>query len=107
MAMESENTKRLAEATYKLSNLDPRLKVNVKGKSYAPVKERLRVFREHFGADASFISTVEFKDPIFFKNAVSMIDFITRKSEDFKLALSPIIFSYNDKKTSISSRGLI
>ena len=35
MAMESENTKRLAEATYKLSNLDPRLKVNVKGKSYS------------------------------------------------------------------------
>ena len=58
MAMESENTKRLAEATYKLSNLDPKLKVNVKGKSYAPVKERLRVFREHFGADASFCTGI-------------------------------------------------
>lgn len=70
MAMESENTKRLAEATHKLSKLDPKLKVKVKGKFYAPVKERLRVFREHFGADASFISTVEFKDPIFFKDKI-------------------------------------
>ena len=81
MAMESENTKRLAEATYKLSNLDPRLKVNVKGKSYAPVKERLRVFREHFGADASFISTVEFKDPIFFKDEIIFPGSVVARTE--------------------------
>jgi len=72
MAMESENTKRLFEAIGRLSKVpnDKEHKVPIKGKWYSTVKTRLQIFREHFGADASFISTVEFKDPIFFKDEI-------------------------------------
>ena len=72
MAMESENTKRLFEAINQLSKVpnNKEHKVNIKGKWYSTVKTRLQIFRDHFGADASFISTVEFKDPIFFKDEI-------------------------------------
>ena len=59
---------RLQEAINELSQLPDTLKVSIHGKKYATVKERNRIFRKYFGADAYYISRVEFRDPIFHDN---------------------------------------
>jgi len=74
MAVETEDNKRLREATTELSGLDNSLKVKVMGgKMYAPVKDRNRIFRKWFGTDASYISKVEYKDQIVYKQQVKKI----------------------------------
>jgi len=74
MAVETEDNKRLREATNELSGLDNSSKVKVMGgKMYAPVKDRNRIFRKWFGTDASYISKVEYKDQIVYKQQVKKI----------------------------------
>ena len=65
MATENADNIKLREAITRVSNLKPDSKVKIHNKYYATVKLRNQIFREYFGTDASYVSKVEFRDPIF------------------------------------------
>ena len=65
MATETADNIKLKEAIVEVSKLLPKDKVKIHNKYYATVNTRNHIFRKHFGIDASYISRVEFRDPIF------------------------------------------
>ena len=67
MATETADNIKLKEAIEELSKLpnDKEHKVPIHKKWYATVNTRNHIFRKYFGTDASYISRVEFRDPIF------------------------------------------
>jgi hypothetical protein len=65
MATETADNIKLKEAIIEVSKLSPKDKVRIHNKYYATVNTRNHIFRKYFGTDASYISRVEFRDPIF------------------------------------------
>lgn len=65
MATETADNIKLKEAIVEVSKLSPKDKVRIHNKYYATVNTRNHIFRKYFGTDASYISRVEFRDPIF------------------------------------------
>ena len=65
MATETADNIKLKEAIVEVSKLLPKDKVKIHNKYYATVNTRNHIFRKYFGIDASYISRVEFRDPIF------------------------------------------
>lgn len=65
MATETADNIKLKEAIIEVSKLSPKDKVKIHNKYYATVNTRNHIFRKYFGTDASYISRVEFRDPIF------------------------------------------
>ena len=65
MATENADNIKLKEAIVEVSKLSPKDKVRIHNKYYATVNTRNHIFRKYFGTDASYISRVEFRDPIF------------------------------------------
>ena len=65
MATETVDNIKLKEAIIEVSKLSPKDKVRIHNKYYATVNTRNHIFRKYFGTDASYISRVEFRDPIF------------------------------------------
>jgi hypothetical protein len=65
MATETADNIKLKEAIVEVSKLSPKDKVKIHNKYYATVNTRNHIFRKYFGTDASYISRVEFRDPIF------------------------------------------
>ena len=65
MATENADNIKLKEAVEEVSKLSPKDKVRIHNKYYATVNTRNHIFRKHFGTDASYVSRVEFRDPIF------------------------------------------
>ena len=65
MATETADNIKLKEAILEVSKLSPKDKVRIHNKYYATVNTRNHIFRKYFGTDASYISRVEFRDPIF------------------------------------------
>ena len=67
MATENADNIKLREAIEELSKVpnDKEHKVPIHKKWYATVNTRNHIFRKHFGTDASYVSRVEFRDPIF------------------------------------------
>ena len=65
MATETADNIKLKEAIVEVSKLLPKDKVRIHNKYYATVNTRNHIFRKYFGTDASYISRVEFRDPIF------------------------------------------
>ena len=67
MAIETADNIKLKEAIDELRNIPntKEFKVPIHKKWYATVNTRNQIFRKYFGTDASYISRVEFRDPIF------------------------------------------
>lgn len=67
MATETADNIKLKEAIDELRNIPntKEFKVPIHKKWYATVNTRNHIFRKYFGTDASYISRVEFRDPIF------------------------------------------
>jgi hypothetical protein len=65
MATETADNIKLKEAIVEVSKLSPKDKVRIHNKYYTTVNTRNHIFRKYFGTDASYISRVEFRDPIF------------------------------------------
>jgi len=65
MATENADNIKLKEAILEVSKLSPKDKVRIHNKYYATVNTRNHIFRKYFGTDASYVSRVEFRDPIF------------------------------------------
>tara|TARA_R100000329_G_scaffold150684_1_gene144275 strand:- start:3 stop:734 length:732 start_codon:yes stop_codon:yes gene_type:complete len=67
MATETADNIKLKEAIDELRNIPntKEFKVPIHKKWYATVNTRNQIFRKYFGTDASYISRVEFRDPIF------------------------------------------
>ena len=67
MAIETADNIKLKEAIDELRNIPntKEFKVPIHKKWYATVNTRNHIFRKYFGTDASYISRVEFRDPIF------------------------------------------
>ena len=67
MATETADNIKLKEAIDELRNIPntKEFKVPIHRKWYATVNTRNHIFRKYFGTDASYISRVEFRDPIF------------------------------------------
>tara|TARA_R100000655_G_scaffold93524_1_gene134798 strand:+ start:980 stop:1732 length:753 start_codon:yes stop_codon:yes gene_type:complete len=65
MATENADNIKLKEAIVEVSKLSPKDKVRIHNKYYATVNTRNHIFRKYFGTDASYVSRVEFRDPIF------------------------------------------
>ncbi len=67
MATETADNIKLKEAIDELKNIPntKEFKVPIHKKWYATVNTRNQIFRKYFGTDASYISRVEFRDPIF------------------------------------------
>jgi hypothetical protein len=67
MATETNDNLKLREAIEELSKIpnDKEHKVAIHKKWYATVNTRNHIFRKYFGTDASYVSRVEFRDPIF------------------------------------------
>jgi len=65
MATENADNIKLKEAIFEVSKLSPKDKVRIHNKYYATVNTRNHIFRKYFGTDASYVSRVEFRDPIF------------------------------------------
>lgn len=65
MATENADNIKLKEAIVEVSKLSPKDKVRIHNKYYATVNTRNHIFRKYFGTDASYVSRVEYRDPIF------------------------------------------
>ena len=67
MATETADNIKLKQAIDELRNIPntKEFKVPIHKKWYATVNTRNHIFRKYFGTDASYISRVEFRDPIF------------------------------------------